>query len=212
MRMVLFIIFPLIIFSSCTEKKSEQQVVEIYSPSDFFKKLKIVDTLCINEKKRAKKDIQKGKILLNYSEFYNRPGFTPKRYFTGEGEEFVYNELAKLNIDIDTTLIPRSCIRGITDYIFSYNCYQKVMADKVHSILDSHAMSLDSLIKKAEKQYVMNHPDRIYPLDERDIGYKSGNKDFEDFDTKSRMVFGEKFQYPDNYKFNKEKISFIYNC
>lgn len=203
MRIYLSSLILLLTFCSC-KKEQTQQVVEIYSPEDFNNKVKIVDTACINETNRAKKDLQKGKAFLNRMILYNRPGYSPKKYFDSEGEKYVIRELAKLGIGIDTTSILRSSLRSSIDDLFQENCYQSIMRDEIYAVLKYHSVSLDSLIRKAERQYVINNPDKIFSLEDRDFSHNSADSFFEDFITKSEVVFKENFIYPKDYKPKKE--------
>lgn len=207
MRIYLSSLILLLTFCSCTKEKKNQpkKIIEIYSAEDFYNKIKIIDTLCLNETNRAKEDIKKGKLTYNLMYLNHRPGYSPHNYFYEEGKNYIKKELAKFNINIDTTNILFSDIRSKEDNFFRIDCYQSYMKKEVEDILANSFVSIDTLIRYAEKQYVLNHPDKIFSLEERDLGYTTANNYFENFNTKSRIIFEENFVYPKDYRYKTEK-------
>src|SRR5690606_13825107 len=97
-----------------------------------------------------------------------------------------------------------SDIRSTGEDNFERNCYQKLMKYEVDKILSQNSTSLDSLIAKSEKQYVINHPDEIYKTIDSDDD-RLGRKDYYNFMIKSEIDFIEEYPYPDDYKFKNEK-------
>jgi len=148
-----FILFFLVYLTSCNKNK---ETLTIYNQNvyiEMWKKnkainVKIVDTSCINQTKRAKFDIKKGKLI----------------YFDNE-LRYESKEMAKLlkNYNIEISDYNSSCIGpppGFENY-----CYQKVMWNEIDSKLGRK--TLDSLWEVALISYVLKNPNKEYIIDIR---------------------------------------------
>lgn len=144
-----FLIIITIIFFSC--KKSDESI-KVYSWKEYIeaesktpkKKIIVVDTICPYEIERAKKDIQKNKLVY-YS--YNYP-------------EEVVNELSILlkPFNITARKATNSCIAPPNG--FKENCYQNLMYETIEKKYSRKW--IDSIEKVALKNYVIKNPDKPY--------------------------------------------------
>ena len=107
------------------------------------KKLKvtIIDTFCINQVKKAKKDIKKGKLI------YFRPNYL----------EFNKLSVLLLKYGIETKDFNFSCIRigGFQPY-----CYQEEMHKEIQRKFGKKF--IDSLTEIAKKEYIIENPNVEY--------------------------------------------------
>lgn len=115
-------------------------------------KVKVFDTFCENQTKRAKRDIGSNQLIY----------FDPSGYY--EHEEL--GELLK-KYDIETKRYNRYCIRVAS---FNLYCYQDLMKDEIEKRYGK--TFLDSLWKIAERNFVLKYPDSLYIKDGRDIREK----------------------------------------
>jgi hypothetical protein len=80
-------------------------------------------------------------------------------------------------------------------------------------ILNKHSSAIfDSIITKVEKQYVLDHPDYIFEMNDLDSYYMhKGSEDFNNILNTTKNYFFYYFPYPANYKFddNKKSKTFI---
>lgn len=171
----------------------------IYSEDDIYKiergMIKVIDTACINEEKRAKADIKNGKVVYC---FFN--GMTEMYRSNKEMKEL----LLKYNIQIDSALT--SCFPPAKG--FRRNCYISIMMEE---IIKRHGKSfIDSIRAQAEKKYVLNHPKTIYRFEECDtISRYPNTNNMKEFFSKPGIDFFKNFKYPKDYKPKREK-SFSY--
>lgn len=181
---------------SCKEDKT----VTVYNEEDLFKnkgkKIRIIDTLCLNQEHKAKEDIKNGKIYTNISEI----NFT-KSYTTDIEYKKIETLLLKKGILIDSTFLP-NCFgrpKGFKKY-----CYQDIMRKE---ILKKYGSKLiDSLKSIVEKEYVLNHIDKIYDMHDCDRNsIYPDKKKFKDFFDETKNDFITSFSYPKGYKFKSEK-------
>lgn len=211
-----FLLFFLIVIVNCTKGKKNLinenlgDTLIVYNIDEFFKikqgtnnhkKIKVIDTLCINEEKRAIEDINKDKFV-----YY---------IFLGMTEMYRSNkEMAKLLLKYNVRLDSAStyCIPPPKE--FKRNCYITVMNNEIEKKYGSKF--IDSLRNIAEKQFVQNNLDIVYKFEECDtISRYPNTKNYSDFFDKPEEDFLKKFIYPKKYFYKKEKdfsstdISFI---
>jgi len=207
---VIFIIFCSLLIS-CNKKQEEKKgeknndTIVIYNVNELSKyegkNVKVIDTSCINQEKRALSDIKKGKLV-----YY---------CFIGMTEMFKSNEemkqiLSKYNIQIDSvftycTPLPKG---------FKRNCYVMIMNKEIDKKYGNKF--INSLRVLAEKQYVKNHPNKIFQYAECDtVSSYPGVKKYWDGYEKLKEDFARNFVYPKGYQYKKEKnfsstdVSFI---
>ncbi len=153
--------------------------------------IKVIDTSCINEEKKAAADIKNGKVVYC---FFN--GMTEMYRSNKEMKEL----LLEYNIQIDSALT--SCIlptRG-----FRRNCYISVMKKEIEKRYGKNF--IDSIRALAEKKYVLTHPNVIYRFEECDtLSRYPGANTMKEFFSKPDMAFFKNFKYPKNYKSKKEQ-------
>lgn len=180
----------------------------MYSVKDLVTKIKIVDTNCINATRRAENDIKNGRIVLNSSYLSHNRGYTV-RYKGFRFNVYLKDELDKIKILLDTNIIMYSDIRFPYDDLFQIDCYEERMKDEVIKI--HGANFIDSLQRKAIKQFVIDNPNRLFTLDERDHagGRESEANNYDDYITKAEVELKTKFVYPKGYQKRNEK-SFSY--
>ena len=121
------------------------------------KKTRIVDTNCINQKQRAKLDIENGELIYFDNEF-----------------KYERKEMATLlkNYNIEIRTYNSGCIGpppGFENY-----CYQKVMWKELDSRLGRK--KLDSLWKKARVSYLEKNKGKEHLIDQVDIWSECPNK------------------------------------
>ncbi|CAM3949193.1 MULTISPECIES: hypothetical protein [Flavobacterium] len=213
MKHILLILCSILIFS-CTKKKEnrkeEESAIKIYSKEDYYKhngkKMIIIDTSCINKKKRAKEDIKKGKLSLhNLYSIYYRKNFNNSY---DHHLKLMEKLLAKNNIILDTVFLPSdaSCLRIIG---FEKYCYQSIMHDHIKKKYGINY--IDSLCNLVETDYVKTHPNRIYEVSECDLNYaENGEESFQQFLDHLEHKFIASFEYPKDYFYKVEKY-FSYN-
>lgn len=155
LKLILLLIY--IILISCSkkqdlkrEKKFNDSLI-VYSEEDLYKiktgRIKVIDTLCINEEKKAKEDIKKGKLVYSF-------------YF-GLGNFEVSNAemiklLSKYNISVDT--ISGVCSRPLKG--FKWNCYKNLMNETINKKFG--VKFIDSLRKIADREFIKNNPNFIF--------------------------------------------------
>ena len=200
-------VLTLIMIVSCNKKVDnknniESETIKVYNEEQWWKNrsanLIIVDTTCPFQTKRAKADINKGILSLNYS-FIK---FT-KNYAEGYNIELLSKLLAKRNIVIDTSLslYGNDCFgnKGFKKF-----CYEETMVSEIKKINGENF--IDSIGREIERDFVIKHPDRIYDFQECDmISRYPGTKDYNDMFDKPEKDFFKTFKYPKGYKYKNEK-------
>jgi hypothetical protein len=157
-----FLFIFLFTFCCCEKKTEKEEIKTVYNVDEYLKmrfqdkenlkNIKIIDTFCINEKRRAEKDIRDNKLT----------------YFMSEFEcEFLSmkKHLGKLKIEVKNYDNRHSLM-----YEFKRNCYQNVMRDEIINRLGQKF--IDSLMIISEKEFVINNPDSLYIKNGIDIRTK----------------------------------------
>ena len=186
-----FIIILFLALNSCS--KNERDTVKLYSHEDFLAKVKVVDTACINSENRAKEDIKNGKLSLENECLL----WDWKSYFK---YDTVNSALKKHNIDI--SIVPVSVSKNIDNKydpfkIFKNTCYEQRMRGY---ILDKYDLdSLHAVVKTLDKQYVLEHPDKIFLLSDCDDTHNNSPVD----NLHLQLLFD--FNFPKEYTFTKKR-------
>lgn len=168
MKKLLILFLAALALSSCDNKKAEPKELAkfdkngnpiIYSEEVYMqmwkknKKLKVtvIDTFCINQKKRATEDIKKGKLV-----YY---GFHPYEF------DKMTRILKGYGIETESSL--GRCIRigGFEPY-----CYENEMYKEINRKYGEHF--IDSIFRVAQKEYILEHPDEEYFEDGKDLREK----------------------------------------
>ncbi|MBA6157371.1 hypothetical protein H3Z83_12710 [Tenacibaculum sp. S7007] len=205
MKIYQILIFSFFIFNSCKkENRTDNQIAEngnriVYNQETWYELWKkdknvevvVIDTTCINQRKRARNDIEKGKMTY----FYYMGMFKMYRSNTEMTEL-----LSEHNIGIDSTLT--TCFAPVPG--FEYYCYEKEMQSAINKKYGKDF--IDSLRLQAEKTYVSKHPNKIYKFEDCDTiaRYPSALNYKEHFDNYEIDYF-KNFKYPKGYKFKNEK-------
>ena len=188
------------------EKEGKNNVdshINVYNEMDLFRKVKIIDTFCINETKRAEKDIKKKKFVLNVS------NFGPIHFYDYKKNIYIkdfQNELKKLKINTDT--IPKyfSCLGGPDEHFFKLYCYDETMKQIIFKKYKYDL--LDSINTIICKRFVLSNPNRIFYFTESDSQYKPIDE-IADFIKYQEFNFNENVVYPMGYYRDDEKLSAI---
>lgn len=111
-------------------------------------KVKVIDTFCINEKRRAVEDIKRGKLICF--------DFQPL------GHEKFIKLLTKHRIKFDEHL--RYCVRfgGFEPYCYQYEIYREINRKFGEGFIDS-------LSEAAKKEFVLENPEMEYIEDGIDL-------------------------------------------
>lgn len=208
MRSHLTLFAFLILLSSCSVKKKEasQFPIEIYSVDDFYKKVVIIDTACMNETKRAEKDIADGRLVISPYSSFMAPEFRTK-YLDLDEERYIRPQFKQYNITLDTNVVMISDVVFPHDHFFSKNCYESRMRAEIRKRYGGNL--IDSIIRKAEQQYVADNPDRIFYLREKDRFIEQSKKLYEDCMAMAKIKLKNSFIYPEGYqKKNGKKASY----
>ncbi|SEP58349.1 hypothetical protein [Flavobacterium urocaniciphilum] len=163
-KKIIFLFILLLNFTSCKQKKEFEKYDKngnpiVYNEEEYFKiwtkdkniKVTIIDTFCINQKKRALKDIQKDDLI------YFRPDFLEYNILS--------NKLKKYGIK--TKGFHRSCLRFGE---FEPYCYQDEMYNEICKRFGENF--LDSLTQEAKKEFVIKNPKQRYIEDGIDLREK----------------------------------------
>ena len=202
-QIIFIILISFFITISCNRKKEktvESKLPVVYNIEVYRnlknKKVTIIDTSCINGTKRAKRDIQNGKLAY----LYYPPMFD---YFRAE-QEFK-NILQENNIKIIVGF--SSCTYLGPPKGFKENCYEKIMAKDIENKFGVNF--IDSLKRVAEKRYILKNPETIYTYEECDtISRYPNTKNYSDFFEKPTKDFDSIYPYPKNFDHKKEKLFF----
>lgn len=157
-----FFILISIFLISCKNKEENTAIKTVYNIEEYMElwvkdrnidnKIKAVDTFCINQTKRAKEDIKNGKLTYFMSEF--------ECEFNG-----MKKLLSKHNIKVENYIHHCVIMGG-----FRRNCYQIEMWSEINKRFGEKY--IDSLMKLAEKEFVINNPDSVYIRNGIDIRRK----------------------------------------
>lgn len=204
MKTPLILILCIITFSSCKNVKGiDTPIAEngnqiVYDEGKWYElwfkdsniKVEVIDTSCINQRKRALKDISKGKLTYFFmgSDIMYRSNNEMKKL------------LAKYNIGVDSTFTTSIA----PPPGFEYYCYENEMRTAIETQFGNKF--IDSLRLQAEKKYVLKYPDKIYKFQDCDTiaRYPRASNYREHFDN-YRIDYFKDFKYPEGYKFKNEK-------
>ncbi|WP_143090432.1 energy transducer TonB [Flavobacterium akiainvivens] len=198
MKHIAFIII-LSLVASCKEKHAESaknDTVVVYSLEDWFKnkdkKVKVVDTLCISEEKRAREDIASKKWT--YTFLY---GLVSYDYSNTEMKAL----LSKHSIALAQGDV--SCIRPPEG--FRWRCYEKLMNAAIEDEFGKNF--IDSLRHIADVSYIKNHPKQIFSFYECDTESRySAAKSYDDFLKMPEDDFIKTLNYPGLTKEQQQKL------
>ena len=186
------------------EKKPSDSII-VYNEYEMFKiqtgRIKVIDTSCINEEKRATGDIKKGKLV--YS-FYHGLGS-----FEISDSEMI-KLLSKYNISVDT--IMGVCSRPPKG--FKWHCYNNLMNETIYKKFGKKF--IDSLRNIADRQFIENNSKYIFSFYDCDLTSRYvTSKDYDDFLKKPEndFVFGLNYPKMSKNDIQKEKanteVSFV---
>lgn len=176
MRKILYFLLFLIVFIGCkndehkiiSELNTKQDSAELLTEPDTIYSVElahklwmkqdtvnsiVIDTACINERKRAKSDIKAGKLI-----YYHSKGW----YEWKEMAEL----LKKYNIEYRDYL--HSCFAAPPG--FEHKCYEREMWKAISEKVGDK--KIDSLWNLAENEFVLKYPDSVYIKDGIDIRSK----------------------------------------
>jgi len=193
-----YTLLPLLIITliSCSKKDS---VTIAYNSNDFVDKVKVEDTACINQTKRAAQDIAHGKYVFDKNYFSRELSVEKVKFLTNKDFE-------NLGIVLDSIAQPPIDIVGLADKLFQINCYQKKMYGAMSS---KFGKAIDSIALVRGKEYVKKHPDEIFEQNIRDFN-DSGLANQPSTKVRNQITYNEvefenKFIYPEAYKPKNEK-------
>ncbi len=189
-KLVSFILFSLLI--SCNQKEGLQtkdnanDTLLIYSEFDYHKakskKIKIIDTLCLFEENRAKKDIQNKQLTYTYFYAYGIYDYSNKEMNT---------LLSKYDIKTDSVFKPCA---GKPPKGFEWHCYQKLMNAEIEKKFGGNF--IDSLRNIADQKFVENNPNFIFNFSECEPTSRYAKaKTYEDFLKKPKEDFIKRLHY-----------------
>lgn len=155
-RYYFIFLFSLSLISCNKEKiakkdKKGLDTLVIYSEKDFYENkigiFKIVDTLCINGIKRAKKDISENKLT-----YYNIKGLSAREVSDKELTLLLH----QYNIGFENVL--GFCMRPPKG--FKWNCYEDEINNEIFNRYGENFV--DSLRKIADRKFVETNPDFVF--------------------------------------------------
>ena len=201
MKIRLFLLILIIV--SCKGNFDDEKMLAynqiVKNQEDWYKlwekdknlQIQVVDTSCINQKKRAKAKISKGKLT-----YFYYMGMVETYRSNNEMEDL----LAEYGIGIDSTLT--TCF--VPPSGFEYYCYEDEMRKGISQKFGQNF--IDSLRTVAEKKYVQKYPNKIYAFEDCDTiaRYPRASNYKEHFDNYDEDYF-KNFKYPQEYKFKNEK-------
>jgi hypothetical protein len=157
-----FILF-LFFLTSCKQKETQNKIetnesLTVYNQKSYYElteknkdlKVKVIDTSCINERKRAESDIKKGKL-----------------YFFRSKVWYEWKEMAELLPEYDIEFKDHKPNHIGPPPGFKNDCYEKIMRSEIDDKIGK--TTIDSLWKIAERNFVFKYPDSIYIKDGVDI-------------------------------------------
>lgn len=181
-------------------KDDDEKRLKIYSFEDFNNKIELTDTACVNAKKRAEQDIEKGRISLLKSEFPVIKSFFNKA--------MVDEAIKSMDFTLDTVTPPDDRDENGNPELFRNDCYQMRMRQYIVNKYDYWEM--DSLLAIAEKQYVTRHNNLIYQMKDLDDGFKDEKAQaIHDVIHKIELKFKYDFAYPPGYVSDTRKTSAV---
>ena len=190
-KIILLVAFPFLI---CCNKKQEQKDTAKTNDSIFAynqSETKKEDTVCLNEEKRAEKDIKNEKLVYFY--------------FRGKTKMFRSNKemktlLSAYNIEMDSALV--YCIPNLNG--FKRNCYASKMRIAIEKKYGNEF--INSLRNLAEIQFVINNPNLVFSYSECDTLSRYPNtKNYSDYLKKPEEDFNKQFTYPKDYEYKTGK-------
>jgi hypothetical protein len=146
-----------IALTSCS--KNNSGIVTVYNAYDFHDKVRIEDTACINQTKRAKRDIAAGRYHYNKNYYDVRLDPDAMRFLTRE-------DYVNLGITVDTTDCYYSDIITNIDKLFHKECYYTIMNITIE---ERYKSVIDSLAYIRGTAYVKSHPDELFAQNIRDF-------------------------------------------
>jgi hypothetical protein len=170
-KLFILFIFSLILYSckqkAKLEKHDKNGNLIVYNEEVCLKmslknknlEVTVIDTFCINQKKRASCDIKNGKLI----------------YFTSKGYTFKKMSLLLKQYGIETKEFYPRCV-GMTG--FESNCYENEMDNEIRKRFGKKF--IDSLSEIAIKEFVMEHPAEPWTKDGEDLRKKYDIKDKND--------------------------------
>lgn len=168
MNKLLILFVTALAFTSCDNKKTEPKELAkfdkngnpiVYSEEVYAQmwtknrnlKVTVIDTFCINQKARAAEDIKKGKLVYF--------GFHP----------YEFKKMTKIldGYGIETKEYLRRDVRigGFDPY-----CYEDEMYKEINRKYGENF--IDSIFRVAQKEYILEHPDKEYFEDGIDLREK----------------------------------------
>jgi hypothetical protein len=178
---------------SCNKKYDQNEIeksidsIKVHNQNQTKKE----DTVCLNEEKRAEKDIQSGKLVYFY--------------FRGKTKMYRSNKemktlLSAYKIEIDSALL--FCIPDLNG--FERNCYASKMGIAIEKKYGNEF--INTLRNLAEIQFVLNNPNIVFKFEECDTTSRYPNtKNYSDNFKKPKEDFEKQFAYPKDYKFKSGK-------
>ena len=167
-KSIILVFFLSLILNSCKQEKELKKYDKngnliVYDEETYVKmwyenkmsysglKVTIIDTSCINQTKRAFKDIKKGKLI----------------HFRSKNPEFEKLSILLRKYGIESKEFTFSCIRmsGFEPY-----CYQEEMGKEIRKKFGENF--IDSLTEVAKRQFVIENPDKPYIEDGIDLREK----------------------------------------
>ncbi len=147
-------------YTACFDKKRDSEEITVFNEFVYRQlneknkntKFKIIDTGCINGKKRAYKDIEKGKLKF-YADSFDY-GFSEK--------QIIFREH---NIELVNYVHPHN---SYTEE-FEKSCYEIELIKEVYKIYGEEFT--DSLLIEAERNFAKKNPDSLFIRDGEDIRY-----------------------------------------
>lgn len=160
-----FILF-LLFLCSCkqTEKPIPTNLDEpqiVYNQKTYYElwkknkdlKVKVIDTSCLNGKKRAESDLKKGRLYYFHSKVC-----------------YEWKEMAELLSEYEIEFKDYNANHIGPPLGFENDCYEKIMWSEIDKKIGKN--TIDSLWKIAERNFVLENPDSIYIKDGIDIRTK----------------------------------------
>jgi len=187
----ILLIYAIVLISCNKEQalkieKPANDTITVYSEFEYYKlkskKIKIIDTACMFDERRAKNDIREGKLI--YTMIL---GFGAYDYSNKEMGKL----LLKKSILLDSVLKP--CMRPPEG--FKWYCYAKLMNLEIEKRFGKNF--IDSLRNIADKQFIENKPNYIFDFYECDTSSRYASAEtYEEFLEKPKNDFLNKLNYP----------------
>ncbi|ENA1815777.1 hypothetical protein ABF174_002425 [Flavobacterium psychrophilum] len=171
MNKVLIVFLVILILNSCDKKTGTEKLAKfdkngkliVYNEKVYAKmwlknrnlNVTVIDTFCENQKSKALKDIKKGKLIYF--------GFHPREF------QKMTKILNKFGIETKEQL--RHCVRmgGFEPFCYEYEMHKEIRKKFGVNFIDS-------IIKVAQKESVLENPNEEYIVDGIDLREKYLNK------------------------------------